>query len=362
MAKKQYHRYIRINGKMKKSPKGLSKVQADLWYQEKYKQKVAMNAGVYFAAGSGPTLNDYFNNTWFPRRRQGLKSTWLSDEQRYRDYVEQEIGFYKISQINTIQVRNCLRKIVDERRLSPATRNRVQALLSKIFKDAFNEEMPLVNTNPVSGVRFDDPRTGSKSPPHLKKQSEIHKFLKGAKDLSLKHLTLAMLGLGAGLRKQEIIPLRWCDWDQENHMIDVSRRFIQASGEIVAGTKSGTDEMRSIPISDEVEAVLREHKKQSRFSKSNDYILSTRTGGHMAPRTLATYQEDICKKSGVKINPHGLRHTFGRLFAKSSGNNLKALQTILGHSTIAVTEIYSTLSGEQVKGTRNVVKLEGEND
>lgn len=347
---------------MRKSPVGLTKVQADLWYQEKYKQKVAMDAGVYYASGSGPTLNDYFTSTWFPRRQKGLKSTWASDEQRFRDYVESEIGYLKISQINMIQIRNCLRKVVDQHGKSPATRTRVQALLSKIFKDAFNEEMPLVNTNPVSGIKFDDPRTGKRTPPHLNKQKDIYAYLAAAKELSVRHLTYAMLAMGAGLRKQEIIGLRWIDWDKENHMLEISRRYIQASNEVVKGTKGGTEQGRQVPISDELEAVLSAQRAISTHHRPHDYVLQGDQGEYTSPSALAFLNNQICDKSGVRINPHGLRHTFGRLFAKGSGNNIKALQTILGHSAIGTTELYSTLSGEQVRATRNVVKLGGSDE
>lgn len=360
--KKEYRRHIRINGKMKKSPKGLSKIQADLWYQQQFQNKVSMKSGVFFASGSGPTLKEYFYRDWLPKRKKNHpQSTWAPDEQRFKDYVEAELGAHKISKINTLQIKSCLKKVVEVHGHSTKTRTRVQALLSKIFKDALNEDIPLVNANYVSGITFDDPRIGKREPPHLKKKSDVGKYLFAATSLGTTHLSFAVLGLFAALRKQEMIPLLWKNIDHENKMLEISRKFIQASNSIESGTKSGSGEVRHVPMADELIRVLSLHFDATPFKKANDFILSKPNGKHFGPRDLSRLNDEICKKAGIKINPHGLRHSMGRNFV-AEGGGLKALQTIMGHSTAAVTELYSNLAGEQVKASRNVVKYEADDE
>lgn len=364
MAKKTFQRHIRINGKMLKSPKGLTKLEADLWYQKRFSEKHAHKENLIGVINSGPSLGQYFQETWFKKRKKKnpLQSTWGADQQRFVDYVAPEIGAYKISKINSAQVKACLLKVVEKHGRSPKTRARVQSLLSKIFRDARNEMPPLVNGNPVQGIEFDDPRTGKKEPRHIKKLTDVVKYFAAAESLSSTHLAYAGLAFFASLRKSELIPLLWSDQDPETNLLTVSKRFIQASNTIEGGTKSGSDEGRGVGISDGLAKILRNHRAQSEFNKDHHFILAKKSGKNFGPRDISRLNDEICLKAGVSINPHGLRHSYGRFFSELSGGNMKALQTHLGHSTISVTEIYSTLSGERVLAHRNVVKLEASVD
>jgi integrase len=371
MAKKRsaYRRHIRINGALISSPRGLNKLQADLWYNRKHNEKVALKAGILHVAesDSGQSLNEYFDGTWFQRRKKKFKleSTWGADEQRYRDYLRETIGKKKMAAITRDDVRHVLANMVDEQGLSTETRSRVKSLISKIFRGALNEKPPLVNLNPTKGIEFDDPRTGTKTPPHLRRMAEILKYFAAAEKISTLHFAYAGLALLGGLRKQEYIPIKWNDWIRENHILEINRRYIQASNTIEDGTKSGSDEGRQVPLSDHLEKILANHFIVTKHKAPSDFILAKSDGSNYSPTGISRINEEICAKAGIKINPHGLRHTFGRLFKKSGGST-GTLQTILGHSTPMVTEIYSSLAGEQVLKSRNMVQIsekkEGEDD
>jgi integrase len=363
--KKAYRRHIRIGGVLESSPRGLNKLQADLWYNRKHNEKVSYKAGILHVieSNSGPTLNEYFDQTWFPRRKElnKLKSTWGADQQRYEDHIRPAIGEMKIVAIKSEHIRFLLTGLVEEKGLSTKTRDRVKSLLSVIFKRALNEKIPLVNMNPTRGIEFDDPRTGTKTPPHLKRIEDILKYFAAAEALSTTHFAYAGLSMLGGMRKSEVIPLRWDDWISENHLIEINRRMIQATSTIEKGTKAGSDEGRAVGVSDQLAKILTNHRLTTKYRRNYDFILAKDDGQCFSAGSISRINDEICEKAGVTINPHGLRHTFGRLF-KRAGGSTGALQTILGHSSAAVTEIYSSLSGEQVVETRNLVQIGGQSD
>ena len=70
---------------------------------------------------------------------------------------------------------------------------------------------------------------------------------------------------------------------------------------------------------------------------------------HLASRTIQKYVQVVAERSRIKkkVSPHVLRHTFAVCYLHRGGN-LRALQSILGHSSITTTDIYLNYSGERV--------------
>lgn len=365
--KKFFTRDIRIGGVLKRSPRFLLKRDADQWYEMKKHERDATFRTYQVKIDDKTILNDFFFANWYPKRKEKYpKATTDSDLQRYRDYVKPKLGHLVVSKINTLQIRKCLADVVDSHKKSIQTRNRVRALLSKMFSDAMNDSGgPLRDSNPALHITFNDPRTGKYEPGFISKEKDAVKYLKAAKELGPNHYAIAAIGLMAGLRKSEIIPLKWGDVDTEESFIDVNKKLEQASMTIKAGTKSGSQETRQVPVPDDLILILKDKRKKSDFQGDDDFILHHEDGSMISPSQFGNMAEDIAKASGVDVTPHELRHTYGREFAKRSGN-MKALQSILGHSSSAVTDLYSKLAGKHVSKLRNTVtfkeKPEGKDD
>lgn len=356
---KTYRRTIRINGEEIKSPRFTTKADADNWYHSKLREKNFEKGGVELPIDSKKSLNEFFDKTWFPRRQINYpKATWYSDQQRYNDYIRKPIGNKKVSRITSIDCRKALKNVVDVHNLSIQTRNRVRALMSVLFNDAMNEDPPLCKSNPAFNISFGDgKRLGRKTPSHLKRHKDILDFMSSAKKLSDLHFVYASIALMAGLRKSEMIALKWNDFDASESELRVDEKFEQASMTLKQGTKGGEFQERNVVISDDLTKTLSAYKKRAEFKKEADFILCDQKGRLITPRVLHTLHSQICKASGVAVTPHGLRHTYGREFVKNGGS-MKALQTILGHSNTSVTELYSELAGKEVKKHRNTVSFD----
>jgi integrase len=361
---KVWQKSIRINGKLERSPKFKNKFELTAWLEEKEREKRQIKSGVLAPVTSRQTLREYFLKTWLPRRKQKkTKATWGSDEQRFRDYIDSDLGALQLARINSVQIKACLERVVTAHERSPETRTRVRALLSKIFQDARNESKPLRQDNPAIGIQFDDERDRGYEPVFIQKQNEVVQYLKAAKELGPKYLIVSSLGIMAGLRKSEKLGLKWSDFDADSATLKISRRFVQAENKIMEGTKAGKKKTRVVPIPDALVKLLLGFREASDYQSDSDFILTKNEGENMIPRELSTMNQEIRKLSGIYVTDHGLRHTYGRFFVLNSGN-LKALQTILGHSNSKTTELYSNLAGDAVSKFRNSVSfdVDGESD
>ncbi|MFW5852998.1 MAG: tyrosine-type recombinase/integrase, partial [Nanoarchaeota archaeon] len=69
----------------------------------------------------------------------------------------------------------------------------------------------------------------------------------------------------------------------------------------------------------------------------------------LAVRTIQKYVKKVAERSKIMkiVSPHVLRHTFAVTYLHKGGN-LRALQAILGHSSITTTDIYLNYSGKRV--------------
>jgi integrase/recombinase XerD len=69
----------------------------------------------------------------------------------------------------------------------------------------------------------------------------------------------------------------------------------------------------------------------------------------LAMRTIQKYVKVVAERARIKknVSPHVLRHTFAVCYLHKGGN-LRALQAILGHSSITTTDIYLNYSGQRV--------------
>lgn len=154
----------------------------------------------------------------------------------------------------------------------------------------------------------------------------------------------------AGLRVCEVYGLRWRSVDFDRNVIVIRHGFRDSP------TKSRRE--RIIPIADQ----LRDHLIAWRqHCPSQDYVCptySSATGRWFAARIPPDIRRFYSRAAiPVPSSPwHILRHTFASHFLMSGGG-LVTLQRILGHTTIAITQIYSHLSDEHVATEMKRLKL-----
>lgn len=353
-----FQKTIRMNGKPVRSPKFEKASDATNWYREKQREKLHLKEGIPLPLDDRTTLKHYFYQVWLPRRKKKYtQATWGPDAQRFKAYVEKTIGNFRVSRINSLQIKECLIEVTEKHELSTATRDRVRALLSKMFGDAMNEKKPLRSDNPALNIIFSDPREGKQKPRHIARQKDVVKFLNEAKAQGPLTFAITATFLMSALRKSELIALTWDCFDPGESHIIVRNRLVQSENKIHKGTKAGRLEYRDVPISDALISTLESWRTKSDFQAEDDFIFARKDGSWMRPRMVWALIAEVRAASGIDATPHALRHSFGRLFV-ANGGTVKSLQTMLGHSSSSTTEIYSELAAEQVKKDRNIVSFD----
>ena len=173
---------------------------------------------------------------------------------------------------------------------------------------------------------------------------------------------LFLLALGTGLRRGELLALRWSDIDFENKTINVDSNIQQAyifedeetkRLEKIEQEPKTINSFRTVPIPSKVLDKLQEHKqKQEQYKLAfqeryidNDFVICDKYGKALDVKRPTRMFYSIQKKMGIpedeKIKFHGLRKTYAtRLFEKEVPP--KTVQMLLGHSEISITlDIYT---------------------
>lgn len=207
--------------------------------------------------------------------------------------------------------------------LSPATANNCVNALNIYYREVLR----------ISTVEIDLPRPkqGFKLPPVITQEECIALF-----DLipNPKHKLVIMLAYGTGLRRSELVALKWDDilWDE--YKIHVK------SG------KGNKDRMVMLPYS--AVAALQSYRD---LYHSKEYVFEGQYKGepysaHSVQQVMrrAVIQSGITKKASV----HTLRHSFATHLLEA-GTDLRFIQALLGHSNVKTTTIYTHLTRKGVE-------------
>jgi serine/threonine protein kinase len=199
----------------------------------------------------------------------------------------------------------------------PATINRELGCLRHMFNMALKWKKAQVN--PVREVKF------------LKEPKEKDRILTEEEEVKLleavrtghksKHLEgIILTALNTGMRKGEILSLKWPNVDFKNGVITVE--------------KTKNDDIRKIPMNQKLTEILEGVKKVSK----SDYVFSENGKPYL---DVKTGWWTVLEKAGIEnFTFHGLRHTFGSRLGMA-GVDIKTIAELMGHKDIKMTMRYS---------------------
>ena len=152
-----------------------------------------------------------------------------------------------------------------------------------------------------------------------------------------KHKLLLLLGYGAGLRRSEIVSLRWEDILFDEHKIHIKQ------------SKGNKDRIVMLPYS--IVAFMRNYRT---FYPSDDWVFSGQYKGEaLSGRTVQVVMHEAVLKAGLgkKATVHTLRHSFATHLLES-GTDIRYIQALLGHSSLKTTMVYTHVTP---KAAKNIV-------
>jgi integrase len=219
----------------------------------------------------------------------------------------------------------------------------MKAVLSSALARAMREELVMRNV-----ARLAELPAWERKPITPWTAAEARAFLEAANDDPL--YPAFMLLLLYGLRRGEVLGLRWRDIDEEDGELRVRQHIQRVHGELRIGPVKTAAGRRDLPLLGPAAEVLEMRRSAQAADRAElgrawldtGLIFTTRTGRPIEPRNLARSFRRICDTHGLRvISVHHIRHTTATLL-----KNLKVpardAQLILGHSRLAVTlEIYT---------------------
>ena len=186
-----------------------------------------------------------------------------------------------------------------------------------------------ISVNPAVGVK------APKQPKHLPKNVEaeqLSQLLNVEANSPLEKRDLAMMELmySSGLRLSELQGL------------DLDKLDLQA-GEVRLLGKGNKE--RIVPVGSKAKQALKTWLEvRGSLTPQDNAIFLNKRGGRLSHRSIQLIMEKWGKKQGLEthLNPHKLRHSFATPMLEGPGD-LRAVQELLGHSSLSTTQIYTHL-------------------
>lgn len=174
-------------------------------------------------------------------------------------------------------------------------------------------------------------------------ESEVNQFLETAKGTS--YYELFYLALFSGMRRSELLALRWSDADLVFGQVSVSRGLHHLKdGSYVFTEPKSARSRRTISLSPSTTKMLKRYHDNLRMDYAmigkpfpDDTLIFSTLGQPLRPNTITRAWSMLATKAKVKvIRLHDARHTHASLMLKQ-GIHPKIVQERLGHSSIAIT-------------------------
>lgn len=167
-------------------------------------------------------------------------------------------------------------------------------------------------------------------------------------------LPVFLTALTTGMRLGELQGLMWDCVDFNLAQITIMRIYCLKEKRVKKDTKS--HRIRRVPMNAQLKSTLVAWKNAASKTALLDHVFPETN--ELKFQKLYLKQKALCKEARVSpIKFHDLRHTFASHFMMAGGN-IYDLQKILGHSSIEITERYSHLSPEHLKGATDKLEID----
>jgi integrase len=252
----------------------------------------------------------------------------------------QHFDTYKTERLKALELgTNKKVKPVTIETVRPVTVNIELRNLRACFNTAFRWK--LVSSNPFSGLKLVPVPEQS---PVFFSRTDFQRLLNTIETKWLKEIVL--FAVLTGMRRAEIVNLRW-----EN--VDLQRRVVSIQSSPTFKTKQG--KKRVLPVNNTAFSLL-----QAKHGKDTSEYVFTLNGKKVLESWLSHAFKKAVKDAKLqdgRLHFHSLRHTFASWLVQD-GVSLYEVQKLLGHSTAAVTQMYSHLAPEQLHSTVNRISIE----
>ena len=158
---------------------------------------------------------------------------------------------------------------------------------------------------------------------------------------------LYLAAVMTGMRRGELLALRWQDVDSNSKLIRVRRSYTRGQ----FGSPKSRRSTRTVPLGTRLASELHTHRANSAHSTDEDLVFGHPTSGHVLDPSR-TRKRFIAAARRARLRPirfHDLRHTYATRLA-AVGTPLRAIQEWMGHSDGRMTLVYSHYAPDLSQG------------
>jgi len=285
-------------------------------------------------------IDKYINYLQVHRNRSiHTANAYRVDLHQYFNFQLSDFGSDSPKKTTAIAIRSWVMQLSSSG-LSPTSVNRKISALKSYFKYLQREEV--LTSNPTLSIR--NLKTAKRIPNFIR-QSEAVKIFDQPEafdsHLQLLEVTVMSLLYQTGIRRAELIGLKHSD-------ISLSKKQIKVLGK---GNKE-----RIIPITDEMNSLLEKYQnsRQSYAKETNNFFIFDSGKPLYEKWVYRLVKKELSHGSDVaKKSPHVLRHSFATHLLQR-GADINAIKELLGHSSLASTQIYAH---NDIKHLKEIHKL-----
>ncbi len=270
-------------------------------------------------------LDEYFDYLRFQKSYSSHTiKAYSKDLAQYLEFQQDRFDESKIELAVSDFIRSWVVELV-EQGVKPSSVNRKLSTLKSFFK--YLTMMEVVDDNPATAVR--NLKLPQKIPAYVRKSEAERLFddLQRATDQPLEKAVLMLL-YTTGIRRAELIDLSLSN-------VDLTQGQMKVLGK---GKKE-----RIVPLGVEIIGVLREYLEYRKdISATSGHFFVRSNGKPLYPKWVYTCVNKVLSQySNVeKRSPHVLRHSFATHLLQN-GAEIAAIKDLLGHSSLASTQIYA---------------------
>jgi integrase/recombinase XerC len=262
-------------------------------------------------------------------------TAYITDVSQFFSFIKSTYQFDNPSQVNAQTVKSWIYHCMKELEMNPRSVNRKLTAVNSFYKFLLRtgeiEKNPLTT---ISGIKT------SKRLYNWVAEKDMDKLLvhdvftddfAGKRDR-----TIIELLYGTGIRRAELIGLKISDIDLKNKVIKVLGK---------------RNKERIIPIPESLYYIIEDYElARNEKGFDSEFLLVTDTGGSLYPMFVQrVVKEHLSLVSDVsKTSPHVLRHTYATHLL-NKGADINAIKELLGHASLAATQVYTHNSIERLK-------------
>lgn len=304
----------------------------------------------------GEWLDMWFNTYSKPNIRESTAELYAN---RIYQHIIPEIGHIQLNKLTQSDIQGFYNNLKTSGRqkhedifgdgLSDMFVRGCHANLNSSLKKAV--ELNLIYKNPATGCKLPKKKAAEMK---VLTHNEIYKMLIQAKYDGCYELFL--LALTTGLRRGELVGLKWSDINLITGELQVKRQVDIKDGQVVEKQPKTKSAIRIIMLPPIVIKTLIELKK----STNSQWVFPSpvKNDSPIHPKSLYKKTCKILEKAGCKrIRFHDLRHTYATI-SLESGMDVKTLSSMLGHMSADTTlDIYSHMTQEMQSIAANKIEI-----